>query len=668
MKACKATYRYLPCLRPALLSGTHTLRIHQRLAKAENNIELESFERSQQIVVRTPRFCIDPELIHACYPPDGHAGDYQDQLPYVVLSQATLPWQLSASVAAQHESPPWLALLLFDDLEPAPETTVTTAIELKQCPPLVQPARRIAVGEAPDDAVTLITLTRQQFERLAPTVEDLAWLTHVRNVQVEAKAASDEDTPGQDYAVIMGNRCCQVGRRYTAHLVALDEMAPYLPEYSNPNSEYQAVRLISLLSWNFSCNTDQGGTFTGLLATLDHGPMALPVRVPDKRDSAPTRLVKRAYARGYCALDHQFRNGTRTVSWYRGPLSPLKGEERTVDVASRNSDSLLRYDPQLGMFDVGYAAAWQLGRQLALANKAFGNALYRYRAAKLHNADSLEQPEELQRLAHVTELSPADLAAPEQLSAAGIIANEVAGVSFDIVALSQWLLEPTPAQVSEDYRSETSLLEEFLGRLCLLHGVPLGYLVPEPAMLPAESLRFFQLDQDWLTALLDGSLSLGCDDPSLEADERQTLIGTALSNASNVRTKLLTPDQELPEAPQPVSIISGFLLRSQVVTAWPGLEAQGFSDEQTSLPLLRMEQLAPGILLCLFSGSLHSARLIEPAESQSLQLPKNAQRRGEVWAAARDAAQRGWSDAARLAAGLASGSRIVTFEMRDQQP
>ena len=43
------------------------------------------------------------------------------------------------------------------------------------------------------------------------------------------------------------------------------------------------------------------------------------------------------------------------------------------------ADAALRYDSTTGMLDASYAAAWQLGRLLALQDQAFAQALYRFR-------------------------------------------------------------------------------------------------------------------------------------------------------------------------------------------------------------------------------------------------------------------------------------------------
>src|SRR6185436_20576394 len=52
-------------------------------------------------------------------------------------------------------------------------------------------------------------------------------------------------------------------------------------------------------------------------------------------------------------------------------------------------------------------------------------------------------------------------------------------------------------------------LRRFFGRLRLLHGVPFSYLVPDAALLPIESIRFFYIDRAWTDALVQGALSVG---------------------------------------------------------------------------------------------------------------------------------------------------------------
>jgi hypothetical protein len=130
---------------------------------------------------------------------------------------------------------------------------------------------------------------------------------------------------------------------------------------------------------------------------------------------------------------------------------------------------------------------------------------------------------------------------------------------------------------------------DWFKRLRNLWGVPFNYLVPDAAMLPPESIRFFQLDEGWVESLLDGAYSLGFAGVSGPA----------------------------PQSPAPApGPCSGFLLRSAVVSGWPGLQALGFADAagQVPLPVLRRDELAPAVLLYLFAGVLRRVDVQEPSE------------------------------------------------------
>jgi hypothetical protein len=62
--------------------------------------------------------------------------------------------------------------------------------------------------------------------------------------------------------------------------------------------------------------------------------------------------------------------------------------------------------------------------------------------------------------------------------------------------------------------------------------------------------------------------------------------------------------------------MAGFLLRSALVSGWPGLEVRGFSDTggNSPLDLLRMDRLAADVLLCLFAKPPARVEISEPKE------------------------------------------------------
>jgi hypothetical protein len=192
---------------------------------------------------------------------------------------------------------------------------------------------------------------------------------------------------------------------------------------------------------------------------------------------------------------------------------------------------------------------------------------------------------------------------------------------------------------------------QWLAALKLFYGVPLQYLVPDERMLPSESLRFFLIDQNWLDALADGAVSPGLTTslsatlqqaitPALRAASDAAITGVraarrrrAARNAPARRStspgsageaSIGSDDVELDGPPsgsspdEPASPPqAGLLLRSAIVSTYPGLEVQAFADHAVTQPLglLRMDQLSPSLLLCLFDGVPAVVHFNEPSEA-----------------------------------------------------
>ncbi|MFE9999691.1 hypothetical protein [Streptomyces avermitilis] len=143
---------------------------------------------------------------------------------------------------------------------------------------------------------------------------------------------------------------------------------------------------------------------------------------------------------------------------------------------------------------------------------------------------------------------------------------------------------------------------DWLARLRLLEGVPFAYLVTDERLLPLESARFFFLDRNWTDAAVDGALSAGASTTRDRAHlvARHGRIRDAVdASERNVWIKAAQPG--LSYDAEPVGTVTGFLLRSRAVSGWPGLRAQAFHEGQPVRPL-RIERLAPAVLLALFDG------------------------------------------------------------------
>lgn len=169
----------------------------------------------------------------------------------------------------------------------------------------------------------------------------------------------------------------------------------------------------------------------------------------------------------------------------------------------------------------------------------------------------------------------------------------------------------------------------WMGRLQLLYGVPLNYLVPDERMLPPESIRFFYLDHNWCNALADGAFSIGRNlsikesTPSLLLDRASTPMLRRGSHgaAARIRSRMLGRS-----APQvDFTTITGFLLRSSIVQNYPGIgvnpyPVNGTPDKDPAdvvlLDILRMERLGPDsdTLICLIAGDAYRIDIHEAPE------------------------------------------------------
>ena len=173
------------------------------------------------------------------------------------------------------------------------------------------------------------------------------------------------------------------------------------------------------------------------------------------------------------------------------------------------------------------------------------------------------------------------------------------------------------ALIVEMFSDLPDVMQQWLGSTCLLYGMPFNNLVIDDRMLPPESIRFFYLDHNWLDAMVDGVFSVGVHSSRNTAFIQlltQAIRETAEAEIPLVRSRL----QGVPP-PQQVTLggtMTGLLMRSAAVSGWPGLvvKAYGKSSEKDPLPLLRMDRLAPDVLICIFAGVPVNVEIAEPPE------------------------------------------------------
>ncbi len=158
----------------------------------------------------------------------------------------------------------------------------------------------------------------------------------------------------------------------------------------------KTYRFPVLAHWSFSCTG--AGSFESLMQGLDVGmlgtvagrPTGKPFPecfTPPGGDAPPNEPPKRPQAElaetGHVGLPHRTRRGESVRAWYRGPLVPNLTVREAPQPDGRLplahvSDQLRRLVPD-GREDLAFAAAFEIGRLLALSHPSIVAALTRWR-------------------------------------------------------------------------------------------------------------------------------------------------------------------------------------------------------------------------------------------------------------------------------------------------
>lgn len=367
---------------PRLTAGHYVLTATQTLQVATKAGGEETLEKlaTKAFFVQGPRFVLAPDEIYARFPADGHEGPYHDVVPHVVFRRKALPWEraLDASVGSDETPPdPWMALILLDESELAEARFATCRLEEVAQPQPPGPIRRPAIGldpweEGGDDGdakrCNVLDLPLALFRRVAPRRSELRWLAHARLAATQHK----EDLFGVGdgwFGVILANRLPAEGKRNVAVLISLEGHADLIGDAEPVLPDDTVVRLVVLEKWAFE---SRGQTFEERVRALYEGKDSWLRAYGGESDEDP---VHTALSLGYAPLQHRLRDGSRTVSWFRGPLVPVDIPAATLPPIFANSDEALQYDASTGLLDASYAGAWQLGRLLALQAQEFARAL-----------------------------------------------------------------------------------------------------------------------------------------------------------------------------------------------------------------------------------------------------------------------------------------------------
>jgi hypothetical protein len=613
------------CL-PPLVAGTYTVEVQQTVKHEDKEIsgkagEQPTFEKTITFEVLTPRFSLAPGEIYHRHPAADAKGTFSAMFPHIVLSRRTLPWERKLENDDLALPRPWLALVLLDEDELGPQRTGTCGLRQRAVKELAKNDRALA---AESEQCLTLELPFAQFQQIAPAWEDLPYLAHVREVgNTNAMEAAGIDDHGW-FSVVVCNRLPRPGKENHVFLVSLEGLeaclpgglAAYPPE-RRPAAQPTNVTLTVLANWRF-VDEVEGKSFSQLVAGLTRSPLRLRPG-PGAKLERPREDIESALQFGYVPLLHQTGEGYRTVSWYRGPLVPHFLPTDSRNKVYPSAGAALRYDENQGLFDVSYAAAWQLGRLLGLQNQPFARALCRMKlgvvqeAAQAMLSKSLQQRfgkpgdwKEWEKLVR-TLFKPPDPGSPSRASGS----PPQGDTASEHCELLREELMRQKVEIPPDIR-------QWLARLFLLHGVPVNYLVPHPALLPEESLRFFYLDTTWVAAMMDGALSIGrTAESQLHLDK--AMAGNFLKDVATGEkiNSALTLDKDIgipnPNDTEILGHITGFLLRSELVSGWKGVEINA-EDRERSLSVLRLQRITGNTLLAIFNGQIRKLTITQPPQ------------------------------------------------------
>lgn len=386
---------------PPLQQGLYQLNITQDISSVPNPPQTERFFK-----ISGPRWGLDATQIHSVYPPKNSQSASNVFLPMAVLGRRTLPWEISifddvpSTSAPDNESEyPYMALLLLTEDEFKPDdnpkrdklSVVYDSSSFNNLEP--QPA---------DMDVDYIRVKKSTLLRNLPTLEEMRLLAHVRQISMEDKAALGNDDDGW-FAVVMGNRVpAQANTKYHACLVSLEGRLDYIPEYTHPdvlldsatvsrpnikgypqtsapispiaNSSSKGgntsttkskgtplgsdpdVNIVLLYQWTFT--SGNGGDFEAVMKKLDVDLLAT-TNDPDVGD------------RSYVLCENTDSDGETNTDLYRGPFLSVQEPYVPKSKPYYNADQARALVQDVGMEDISHAAAFELGRLLALSDSDF---------------------------------------------------------------------------------------------------------------------------------------------------------------------------------------------------------------------------------------------------------------------------------------------------------
>lgn len=186
--------------------------------------------------------------------------------------------------------------------------------------------------------------------------------------------------------------------------------------------------------------------------------------------------------------------------------------------------------------------------------------------------------------------------------------------SFDVQMGPDGLTVVTPDDKRVADVAIPERLREWLVGVRLLRHVPLAYLVPDAALLPAESVRCFHVDPNWTERVIDGVFAAASTGTVASSFHVAMLRGVraALDTALGDLAKEQHPQTTWDAA---ASVMTGMLIRSELVRRWPDLIVTAYAGTNAGtapVPVLRAEPISRDVYIVVFAGAPKLVHVREP--------------------------------------------------------
>lgn len=598
-KAEKVRLRLVDYRLPVLKAGLYEITVAQGVRK-EGKLQEMFPQKTQSFYAGGCRFVWNKGMVVNTYPPRGSAGSFTNALPHVVLADSTLPWERQYGTGGET---PWLALFLLrrDEIEPGENGDGTRSISIDEFCGRADGTARPALEKEPgvdgSSLCNVLTLPAAMYRALLPSERELRLLCHGRNTE---------------FSVVMANRMPGVGE-YTGYLVSL-EGTEALRTVTGGN-----VQLLCMDSFTFRSTEAAAEDFYHFAVTL----------LQNNRGN--TNLgsgTENGNGDGYCSAAYHAGNGAEERRRFRGILKPVKAEDTQEELPLKT--------------------AFSMGRMMALGQSEFIAGMLRHREQRSQTVSrmmrlrsagggrgaecfALEENRDVLQAVRDVDDSIMNLLRPvpkEQLQGRGTAIRSAAAENGSARRKAEAVYgvkRYTEEEASELRRrrrqaeevclcleksrslsvsasgagEREQVLDQWLEDLLLLKGLPFSCLLPSEKLLPPESVRFFQADKAWLSAMAAGAAGIG---------------GNCTKQAAITRELRQMWEQRIEREER-----YGILLRTHMLRLWQNMTVYACDEAGEEVEPLRTERLAEDILLILCDVPLASLKIREPSEGIRMQ-------------------------------------------------